>query len=186
MENNSAAETISTLRVSLAEVMDNLKLVSSYLGGKREEQLPGYARVAALDSDAALVALLMEDAALIVAGHFPGRLIRWRYTRSALEFTIAGEVDTDGLHSSLVRVMSLEVLRRWLRIVGSDYADTVSESAAEAADSLKIYFPDDSGTGDDTADGSSGSSGSGTAAGTDDYVWRHDQYIASRRPLPPF
>ena len=180
MENNSAAETISTLRVSLAEVMDNLKLVSSYVGGKREEQLPGYARVAALDSDAALVALLMEDAALIVAGHFPGRLMRWRYTRGALEFTIAGEVDTDGLHSSLVRVVSLEVLRRWLRIVGSDYADTVSESAAEAADSLKIYFTDD------TTPGSSGSSGSDTAAGTDDYVWRHDQSIASRRPLPPF
>lgn len=171
MDDNSTLQPLSTLRVTLQEVMDNLKLVSSYLGGKREEELPGYARVTALDTDAALVALLMEDAALLVAGNFPGQLVRWRYTRSALEFTIAGEVDTDGLHSSLARVVSLEVLRRWLRIVGSDYADTVSESAAEAADSLKIYFHDT-----DVSDN----------AGGDGNQWRHEQTIASRRPVPPF
>lgn len=144
MENNS------TVKVTLAEVMDSLKLVSSYLGGKREDTATGYDRVAAIDSDQALVALLMEDAALVVARAFPGRLLRWRYYRASLEFTIEGEADTEGLRPALVRTIALEVLRRWLRITGSDYADAIGESAAEATASLRIYFPESAATGEYT------------------------------------
>lgn len=139
----------SSLRVTLQDVMANLKLVCSYLGFKRESDPDGYARVAALDSDAALVALLMEDAALLLTARFPGPLLRWRYTRNALEFTFEAAADTEALHPAMTRVVCLEVLRRWLRISGSDYADSVSESAAEAADSLKIYFPDTPESGSD-------------------------------------
>lgn len=133
---------VSTVKVRLEDVMENLKLVSSYLGGKRESTAVDYDRVAAINCDSALVALLMEDAALLVAGTLPQGLLRWRYTRGALEFELAEGVDVLGLQPALVRAVSLQVLRRWLRIVGSDYADTVSESAAASADSLAIYFRD--------------------------------------------
>lgn len=137
----SAPPVTSSLRVTLQDVMDNLKLVCSYLGMEREENPAGYARIAALDSDAALIALLMEDAALLISARFPGPLLRWRYSRNALEFTFESTPDTEALQPALTRVICLEVLRRWLRISGSDYADSISESAAEATDSLKIYFP---------------------------------------------
>ena len=112
---------VSTVKVRLEDVMENLKLVSSYLGGKRESTAADYDRV---------------------AGTLPQGLLRWRYTRGALEFELDEGVDVLGLQPALVRAVSLQVLRRWLRIVGSDYADTVSESAAASADSLAIYFRD--------------------------------------------
>lgn len=154
-------ETISTIKVTLSEIMDNLKLLTSYFGGKREEDAASYDRVALLDSDAALVALLMEDAAMRIAALFPGRLTRWRYYRSALEFSVEGEPDNDGLHSALVKAVSQEVLRRWLRIGGSDYADALSAPGDELTDALKIYFPEEA---EETAEG---------------------KKIASPRTLPP-
>lgn len=39
----SAPPVTSSLRVTLQDVMDNLKLVCSYLGMKREENPAGYA-----------------------------------------------------------------------------------------------------------------------------------------------
>ena len=129
--------------------MEILKLLSSYFAGKREIDAEGYDRVLILDSDAAMVALLMEDAALRIAPFFPaGRLLRWRYYRSAIEFTIAGgagtataELDTEGLHTMLAKSVGQEVLRRWLRLTGSDYADALSAPGDELADALAIYFP---------------------------------------------
>ena len=118
---------VSTVKVRLEDVMENLKLVSSYLGGKRESTAADYDRVAAINCDSALVALLMEDAALLVAGTLPQGLLRWRYTRGALEFELDEGVDVLGLQPALVRAVSLQVLRR---------------SAAASADSLAIYFRD--------------------------------------------
>lgn len=131
-----------TVKVTLAEIMDNLKLISSYFGGKREEDSAGYDKVAVLDCDSSLVALLMEDAAMRISAFIPGQLIRWRYYQSALEFTFEEEKDPEGAHSVLSKAVAQEVLRRWLRISGSEYADTLSAPGAELTDALSIYFPE--------------------------------------------
>ncbi len=168
---------LTSIKINLAEVMENLKLVSSYLAGKREESAVAYDRVAAIDVDAPVVGLLMEDAALRVASVFPGPLLRWRYMRNVLTFDIEGECDAEGLRSTLLRVVCLEVLRRWLRLTGSDYADTVAESATEAADSLSIHFPALK------AAGEPGNTGEDDNKEPDE--WLPTRKIASRRRLPP-
>lgn len=136
-------ETNYTVKVTLSETMENLKLLTSYLGGKRETNPEDYDKVALFDSDAALIALLMEDASLRIAALFPGaNLIRWRYYRSAIEFTLAEVPDPEGLHAVLAKAVSQEVLRRWLRIGGSDYADALSAPGDELTEALRIYLPD--------------------------------------------
>lgn len=129
------------IKVTLTEVMATLTLVSSYLGGKREHSAQDYERVAACQYDAPIVSLLMEDAALLIASRFPGPLLRWRYHDSELEFTIEGDCDAESLRQAMVKAVSGEVLRRWLRVTGSDYSDAISASADELTDALKIYFP---------------------------------------------
>ena len=134
-------DNISTVKVTLNEVMKKLKLMSSYLGAKRETDANGYDNVTVLDSDSHLVGMLMEDAALLLVPCLPESLLRWRYYRSALEFTFEGDRETDSLQPALANAVAQEVIRRWLCISGSEYADTVSASATDSADALKIYFP---------------------------------------------
>ncbi|MDE6009859.1 MAG: hypothetical protein K2F87_00235 [Muribaculaceae bacterium] len=132
---------ITIIEVGLEDVMESLKLVSSYLGGKRENDLTGYDRVTALDSDAALVAMLMEDAVLLLGMRCGGSLLRWRQTPAGVEFTFEGQLDRVGLKGALTKAVGMAVLRRWLRITGSEYADAVSASADELAEALAMYFP---------------------------------------------
>lgn len=134
-------DNISTVKVSLNEVMEKLKLMSSYLGAKRETNANGYDKVAVLDSDSRLVGMLMEDVSLLLAARLPKSLLRWRYYRSALEFTFEGDMDSESLQPALANAVTQEVIRRWLCISGSEYADTVSAPATDSADALKIYFP---------------------------------------------
>lgn len=132
-------ENILTLKVTLSETMDNLKLLTSYLAGQREDSAADYDKVTLLDTDAPLVAMLMEDAALRLSALFPGNLVRWRYYRSALEFTAGRVTDADGMQRVLAKGVALEVLRRWLRISGSDYADALSAPGEELAAALAVH-----------------------------------------------
>ena len=133
MENNS------TVKVTLNETMEHLKLLTSYLGGQREESAADFDKVSVLDSDVALVALLMEDAAVRLSAFFPGNLIRWRYYRSALEFTAERLTDEEGLQRVLAKAVAQETLRRWLRIAGSDYADALSVDMEELAAAIACH-----------------------------------------------